>query len=65
MGSELDIVAFKYDGEKYCRKCFQIVTPLGKRVKFTPVPRAVQRLSCIPNCFSCNVELSKEKGVQG
>ena len=57
--TELDTVAFRYDGEKYCRKCFYAVAG-GKRVKFCPVPRAVQRLSCIKNCSKCNAELSKE-----
>lgn len=57
-GSELDIVAFRVDGEKYCRKCFHEFPP--KRIKFTPIPRAVQQLSCVKNCFKCNTELSKE-----
>jgi hypothetical protein len=57
-GSELDIVAFRVDGEKYCRKCFHEFPP--KQIKFTPIPRAVQRLSCIKNCFKCGKDIMKE-----
>ena len=54
---ELDIVAFRYQGEKYCRKCFHEVTPLGKTVKFLPIPRGLQRSSCIKDCHKCGREL--------
>lgn len=54
--TDLDIVAFRYDGEKYCRQCFQQLPP--KQIKFTPVPFAVQRMSCVKNCFKCKKDLT-------
>lgn len=57
-GSGLDIVAFRVEGEKYCRKCFHEFPP--KQIRFTPIPLAVQRLSCIKNCSKCGNVLVKE-----
>lgn len=58
--SELQTVAFRYEGEKYCRQCFYDVTPLGKQVRFLAIPRGLQRTSCVQNCFKCGKDLIKD-----
>ncbi len=50
-GKELENVAFRVDGEKLCRDCFYRLPP--KRIKFLPIPLALQRTSCVTNCSKC------------
>lgn len=53
-----DVVAFRVDGEKYCRECFHKLPP--KTIRFSPVIRAVIVQSCIQNCSKCGKDLTNE-----
>lgn len=52
----LDIVAYRYEGEKYCPQCFLELTG-NQTIRFSPIYRAVQVQSCIKNCYKCNKDL--------
>ena len=52
----LDVVAFEYEGEKYCRDCFRQLP--AKTIKFIPILRAVIVQSSIKNCCKCGKDLS-------
>jgi hypothetical protein len=50
LGSEgMKVVAYRYEKEKYCKKCFERVVG-NQRVNFSPVYLAVQVLSCVKKC---------------
>jgi hypothetical protein len=53
----LDIVGFRYEGEKYCKECFRQIETFGQRVRFSRIFLAVQVQSCIKNCKHCGKDL--------
>ncbi len=55
----LDVVGFRYEGEKYCKECFRQIETYGQRVRFSPIRLAVQVLSCIKNCKNCGKDLAE------
>jgi hypothetical protein len=57
-----EIVAFRYDGEKYCRACFHQLPP--KQIRFLPIPLALQRTSCVENCSKCGRNIIEDYNGQ-